>query len=240
MKNQIVASIAAVPFALAGLFSGAGAANAVEGSFQLSGTQILEIDFKQDPFELNQTPGLTTTAKLSQNSLTFSPDIAAVALASQTGSFKKFEIAQIQNIITFDPFVAENPFMDLGSGAASAVNGILNTTITDKKDVFNLNSASYHVKKGADDLIEVGVMLYGEFDIDGETTAAKGLLTLQYAEQGATVDSVTDLINSVDGLEGLALSGAVFTVESTPEPTTLFGLGVVATGLVASRRKKNS
>ena len=228
MKNQIVASIAAIPFALAGLFSGAGAANAVEGSFQLSGTQILEIDFKQDPFELNQTPGLTTTAKLSQNSLTFSPDIAAVALASQTGSFKKFEIAQIQNIITFDPFVA------------SAVNGILNTTITDKKDVFNLNSASYHVKKGASDLIEVGVMLYGEFDIDGETTAAKGLLTLQYAEKGATVDSVTDLINSVDGLEGLALSGAVFTVESTPEPTALFGLGVVATGLVASRRKKNS
>ncbi|MGK7922467.1 MAG: PEP-CTERM sorting domain-containing protein [Trichodesmium sp.] len=235
MKNQIVASIAALPFALGAAFAGTGAANALEGSFQLSGTQILEIEL--DPF--NQTSGPLTTATLSNNSLSFSPDIAAVGLTSK-GDFSPFNIAQIQNIITFNPFVAENPFLDLGSGAATSVNGNLNSTITDGQNVFNLENAEYHVKTGADNLVEIGVMLYGEFDVNGETTAGQGLLTLQVAQQGATVDSVTNEINSADGLSDLALSGAVFTVASTPEPTVLFGLGVVATGLVASRRKKNA
>ncbi|MEB3341949.1 PEP-CTERM sorting domain-containing protein [Okeania sp.] len=227
MKNQIVASILAVPFALGAVF--AGAANAFEGSAQLNGTPLFELDWS--------TEG-NTTATLSSNSLTFTPDVAGVSLTSQTGDFLGFDIAQIQDVITFDPFEAENPFLDFGSVIPEGLSPT-NSTINDGENVFILTDLDYDVRQVATNLVGIDIILYGDFNIGGEVTSGQGLFTLQYAQNGATVDSVNAQINSDTGLEGLALSGAVFTT-SVPEPTALFGIGVFATGLVASRRQKKS
>ena len=221
MKNQIVASILALPVALGAVF--AGAAHAVEGGFQLSGTPLFELDW---------TTAGNTTATLSSNSLTFTPELAGISLASQTGDFVGFNIAQIKDVAAFDPFDADNPFLDFGSGAPLAIN----STITDNENIFILQELDYTVEQSGDNLVAIDIRLGGEFNFGGEVTAGEGILTLQSI---GTVASVNQQINSETGLEGLALSGAVFTA-AVPEPTTLFGLGVVATGLVASRRQKNS
>ena len=132
MKNQIVASILAVPFALGTVFAGAG--HALEGGFQLNGTKLFEWNFS--------SPG-NTTAKLSSNSLTFTPETAAISLTSQTGDFVDFDMAQIQDVTTFDPFVAENPFLDFGSGLPL----ITNSSISDGENIFTLNRLDYSIRQ---------------------------------------------------------------------------------------------
>ena len=232
MKNKVLASLAAIPFALGTVF--AGAATALEGAFQLNAGQLF------DPLNGFSTPG-STSATFSSNGLTFAPgfssnpdDISTISIVSGTGDFAGFNMAQIGDI-QFNPPIYTDPFLDFGSGLPFTTN----QSIQDNQNVFRLNSTDFTVKQSAENLVAIDVALYGEFDIGGEVTAGQGLLTLQYAADGATIDMVEELINTEEGLTGLALSGALFTA-STPEPTVLFGLGVAATGLVATRRKKAS
>lgn len=62
-------------------------------------------------------------------------------------------------------------------------------------------------------------------DIDVDTAQVTGLLSLAFA-QGGEVSFETTLVSQSD------------TLASVPEPTTIFGLGVVGIGLTATRRKR--
>ena len=227
MKNQIVASIAALPFALAGVFTGA--ANAASfGEFQLGGgtlipfTEVTDVSLKQEGIDLN-----------------FDPEpITPIGIVNQTGIFTGFDTAQIQDIISFGPpVVVDNPFIDFGQGSiAPGITTLPNESITNGEDVFNLKRADYQLSQSGEN-VAVDIFLYGDFVINGETYKGAGNLTFQ--ENNTTVAAVEQILADGGSIEDMTFSGALFTA-STPEPATLFGLGVVATGLVASRRKKSS
>ena len=227
MKNQIVASIAALPFALAGVFTGA--ANAASfGEFQLGGGTLI-------PFTE------VTDVSLNRNGidLDFDPEpITPIGIVNQTGIFTGFDTAQIQDIISFGPpVVVDNPFIDFGQGSiAPGITTLPNESITNGEDVFNLKRADYQLSQSGEN-VAVDIFLYGDFVINGETYKGAGNLTFQ--ENNTTVAAVEQILADGGSIEDMTFSGALFTA-STPEPATLFGLGVVATGLVASRRKKSS
>ncbi len=228
MKNQIVASIAALPFALTGLF--AGAANAATfGEFQLNGgvltpfTEATDVSLKREGIDLN-----------------FDPEpVTPIGIVNATGMFTGFDTGNIQDIISFGPPVeVENPFIDFGNSTSGApgVTTLPNESITDGEQVFNLKRADYQLSQSGAN-VAVDIFLYGDFVINGETFKGAGNLTFQ--ENNTTVAAVEQILAAGGSIDDMTFSGAAFTA-STPEPTALFGLGVVATGLVASRRKKSS
>ena len=248
MKNQIVASIAALPFALGAVFAGAGVANASDddfyGEFQLNGGILI-------PFN----PADTTDVSLSESgiNLDFDPEpITPIGIVNNTGIFTGFDTAQIQDIISFSPNLqVENPFIDFGTtdSIAPGITTSSNDSITDGENVFILEAADYQLtQSGAN--IAIDVSLFGDFVIDGETYEGAGNLTFQY--NNITVAEAEEILSNGGSLDDMAFSGALFSAEDivggvspesplpVPEPTVLFGLGVVAAGLVTSRRKKNS
>ena len=205
MKNQIVASIAALPFALGAAFAGAGAAEAAAlvGEFQFSGLGV---------------------SQLSEDELNFNPNPTPLFIAEDTaiGSFTEFVGFEtlINGAVTFNPFSAPNPFIDFGGGNEFML-----------KDSF-INNV---MQSGSN--VSIDVALYGTFvSDDGDFSKGAGNITLQL--NNTTAAAVQTALDNGDTLSA-QFSGAAFTA-TVPEPTTLFGLGVVATGLVASRRKKNS
>ncbi len=217
MKNQIVASIAAIPFAVGTVFAGTGAANAagLYGSFNMDG-------------------GNSTEVELSENTFSFDPNPGQVEIFDTTGSFNQFDgqMGTIQGPIdltkidsdTYQISAVTNPFLDFGGG-----------------NLFSLDTGSTLDIVGFGSNVTFALNLEGTFtDANGIETVGSGILSIQ-----KTRTSVQDITNILDGnseTETFSFSGDMIgeMTVSTPEPTTLFGLGVVATGLVASRRKKNS
>ncbi|NEO53817.1 MAG: PEP-CTERM sorting domain-containing protein [Okeania sp. SIO3B5] len=229
MKNQIVASIAALPFALGTAFAGAGVANAaaLTGEFHIaSGVSI---------------PGGISNIFLTQDSLTFQPIPTPVLVDPDPvngGSFNGFNSALISEIISFSGNNVNNPFLDLGNSPTGPgiVMGAPDPSLTDGLNVFNLTEASYNLSQtGAN--VSVDVALWGYFEsANGHTSKGAGSLTFQIIND--TVASVESQLASGETIGDITFSGGLFA--STPEPTVLFGLGVVTAGLVASRRQKNS
>jgi len=229
MKNKIVASIAAVPFAVSGIF--ASTANAASFSqFQLGGGVLI--------------PGGVSNVSLNENGidLNFDPEpVTPIGITSETGIFQGFDTGNIQDIISFGPPIdVENPFIDFGNSnfdpALPGVTTLPNYSITDGEDVFNLSDASYQISQSGAN-VSIDVALYGEFIIGGQTYNGAGNLTFQ--TNSTTVADVEAILASGGSIDDMTFSGALFSA-STPEPATLFGLGIVATGLVASRRKNNA
>ncbi|MGK7922112.1 MAG: PEP-CTERM sorting domain-containing protein [Trichodesmium sp.] len=101
MKNQIIASIAAIPFALGTLFAGTGSADAAAliGEFQFAGLGVAE--FTEDELNFNPNP----------SSLFLSP-IAA------TGSFQELANTPttIEGPVEFDTLLQPNEFINFGDG----------------------------------------------------------------------------------------------------------------------------
>lgn len=102
MKNQIIASIAAIPFALGTLFAGTTAANAAAliGEFQFAGMGV---------------------AEFTQDELNFNPNPSSLFLSSftTTGSFEQFAgiSTTIHGPIQFDTLLEpNNTFIDFGGG----------------------------------------------------------------------------------------------------------------------------
>ncbi|MEB3882625.1 PEP-CTERM sorting domain-containing protein [Lyngbya sp. CCY1209] len=238
MKTQIFASIAALPFALAGVLSGAGAANAAGfGEFQIGGGFLL--------------PGGMSTVTLSDEGLDFNPEpITPIGITSATGIFEGFDTASIEDFTAQDfttllsPVQVEggNSFIDFGNSDLGwgGLSTLANASIQDGVDTFELYQASYRLSESNPQygLVSINVDLFGDFNIGGQTYKGAGNLTFQ--KVGTTVAEVEALLASGDLIEGMTFSGAAFTT-SVPEPATVFGLGAVAVGLVASRRSpKNS
>ncbi|MGD1805813.1 PEP-CTERM sorting domain-containing protein [Dapis sp. BLCC M126] len=213
MKNQIVASIAAIPFAVGTMFAGTGAAEAaalsgnitINGNGDISGVGggVTKVDF----IDVDDIMATGDFAK-------FDPDFTATPVNSviPVDSPNYINIQDLYLTPTgfnpsVDPLVS---FIDFGE-----------RTLQPGGEVGNLTFDLYEPE-------EENILIVGEFvasfkadgvwKFNGETIAEGGV-------------SMTDA-----GVGSYTISLTV----ATPEPTTLFGLGVVATGLVASRRKKSS
>ncbi|NET17176.1 MAG: PEP-CTERM sorting domain-containing protein [Okeania sp. SIO1H6] len=231
MKNQIIASIAAVPFA----FATATTANAAAliGEFQFGSGQTLPDSQISNIF-------------LTKDSLSFTPTHTPVMVDADTngGTFSEFNTAYIKEIISFDNFVAEdhNSFLDFGTTAIAGTVGTLDgetlddSTLTDNLNVFNLTQASYTLNQSGTN-VAIDVELSGEFVSEtGEVTDGAGNLTFQIND--ATVAGIQAQLDEGETIGGVTFSGGLFSDrEKVPEPTALFGLGVVAAGLTVTRRQ---
>ncbi|GGA18381.1 PEP-CTERM sorting domain-containing protein [Okeania sp. KiyG1] len=231
MKNQIVASIAALPFALGTAFAGADVANAagLTGGFSIG--------------------SVMTTIELSEGQLTFDPNPGPVGLAVTTGSFLDFNSAAIKGPLTFNgdtgtPYTVTSfadPFLDFGNLTFPGIPFGDTTSIGDGINTFSLTKSTIDVMQMAGNPnVDILVSLYGTFeDADGNITQGKGDLTLQLAD--TNVAFVEGIFNGDNPGASATFSAAlVAEMETVPEPTVLFGLGVVTAGLVTSRRKKSS
>ncbi|MGD1701561.1 PEP-CTERM sorting domain-containing protein [Dapis sp. BLCC M229] len=233
MKNQIIASIAAVPFA----FATATTANAValNGQFHLS-SGLLDGD--------------ASNIFLSKDSLSFTPTPTPVIIDADTngGTFTNFNSAYISEIVSFGSTQTVNSFLDFGylqtdiNGTLTPTPGTVYTDSTDDSslrdgfNVFNLTQANYTLdQNGAN--VEIDVELWGEFVSEtGEVTDGAGNLTFQI--NNATVEDIQAQLDEGEKIGGLTFSGGLFSdTQKVPEPTTLFGLGIVAAGLTLLRRQ---
>ena len=199
MKNQIVASIAAVPFAV---FASAGVANAsaLTGTFSFDGSDN------------------GTTLNLSNTQLDFSED-AQIDIKLSTGSFTAFDDAYIYDLV--NPVSSDTLFMDFGAEDGQNL-------------LYATNLAEYQYRDLGFGVTGISIGFEGYFESStGNISKAAGGITLQALGSIADVEDAVANGNLEATFSGIA-------VASTPEPTVLFGLGVVATGLVASRRKKSS
>ncbi|GGA18387.1 PEP-CTERM sorting domain-containing protein [Okeania sp. KiyG1] len=232
MKNQIVASIAALPFALGTAFAGAGVANAagLTGGFSVG--------------------SVMTTIELSEGQLTFDPNPGPVGLAVTTGSFTNFNSAAIKGPLEFNgntgtPYTVTSfadPFFDFGNLDFPGVDAGGGTgSIEDGINTFSLTKSTIDVMQMAGNPnVDILVSLHGFFeDENGHKTHGKGDLTLQLAD--TSVAEVESIFNGTNDAASATFSAAlVAEMKPVPEPTVLFGLGVVTAGLVTSRRKKSS
>ncbi len=204
MKNQIIASITAIPFAFAGVFANANLANAaaLTGSFHFDGAD--------DP---------ATTVNFSKDMLDFKPEgNSQVDLKLQKESFEDFDSAYIFDV-NFNS-VDSQLFMDFGD--------------KDGKNLLFLTQLSDYEYDYDGFTTGVTVEFQGFFEsVTGKTSDAKGRLTFQALGEVTKSD-----INKSKSFEASFSSVTVATeTERVPEPTTLFGLGVVAAGLTVSRRQ---
>lgn len=233
LLNLGLAAVAALPMAVAGVFTSAGSAQAaaLSGEFQFQGGFSF--------------PGGTSLISLSSNSLTFTPQpITPIGLSSSTGGFAGFNTANIGNIISFSSSVADNPFIDFGNLTypGAILPGDNTSSITDGVNTFSLTSANYGLKQSGAN-IAIDVALYGFFtSATGDISQGSGNLTFQINNRNLA-DVQTDLDDGIS-FRDLSFSGGAFTtvppttMQTIPEPATLLGLGLVGVGLAMSRRRK--
>ena len=220
MKNQIVASIAALPFALGAVFAGAAEAAGLTGRIAFN--------------------GFFTNITLSEGELSFNPNPGDLIASVTTGSFTQFNAATIQGPLTFDgsgdsPFEVTsvtNPFLDLGTFG--------NPDTSDGINTFALHSGSTVTVTDTTGGAEIMLDLNGWFtDEFGEQTKGIGNITFQMAGVDAEyIEGIFD--GSIDPIETTFSGEVIAEMKPVPEPTVLFGLGVVTAGLVTSRRQKKS
>ncbi len=204
MKNQIVASIAAIPFALGTVFAGTGAANAA----------ALTGQFSFDGSDSNNTTLILSNEELDFNS---DPDGAKIDLKLQTESFTAFNEAYIYDLL--NPVSSATKFMDFG---AQDGDNLLYATSLGEYQYSDLGSGVTGINIGFE----------GYFESDtGEISQAIGGITLQAI---GSIEEVKEAV--VDGNLEATFSGLSVSAKKVPEPTALFGLGIVAAGLSVTRR----
>ncbi|MEH2005054.1 PEP-CTERM sorting domain-containing protein [Nostoc sp.] len=209
LLNATLAITAALPLAAAGLFTSVGSAQAAALVGDLSFTG-------------------NGTASLLENSLTFNlPNTFTISSDPlvTNGSFAAFTQGRIGNILSFSPTSATNPFLDLGTSAA---------TIADNLNTFAVTSATYSLTQATPNLVSINVITDGFFKSTlGDVSQGQGIFTLQAK---GTIDSI-----KTDWAKGTAANATYSSLYFTtvPEPATVLGLGLFAAGLVISRRRKS-
>ncbi|MBE8991388.1 PEP-CTERM sorting domain-containing protein [Nostoc sp. LEGE 12450] len=238
LLNATLAATAALPLAVAGLFTSVGSAQAaaLKGEFSFNGG-------------ITANPFASSLVTLKKDSLTFTPDSiiadsngvksTPVAIAAQTGSFLGFNSASIRDIISFASDTVQNPFLDLGNLTLPGIvlNGENTTSLADGSNIFTLTSSDYKITQtGAN--ITIAVDLWGYFtSATGEIT--KGAGSLSFQRNDTTVAQANAILDTTGGsLANLTFSGSTFTT-SVPEPAALLGLGTVGAVMVMSRRRKS-
>ncbi|MEJ6483989.1 PEP-CTERM sorting domain-containing protein [Nostoc punctiforme UO1] len=238
LLNATLAATAALPLAVAGLFTSAGSAQAaaLTGEFSFNGG-------------LTQNPFASSLVTLKKDSLTFTPDSiiadsngvksTPVGIAAQTGSFLGFNSASIRDIISFASDTVQNPFLDLGNLTLPGIvlTGENTASLADGSNIFTLTSSDYKITQtGAN--ITIAVDLLGYFtSATGEIT--KGAGSLSFQRNDTTVAQANAILDTTGGsLANLTFSGSTFTT-SVPEPAALLGLGAVGAVMVMSRRRKS-
>lgn len=207
-----VAALAAVPVAVAGVFTSAGSAQAVSltGNFNLFGN---------------------TAATLTLDTLTVdAPNTFNILLP--TDQFAGFTSGIIGSIFDFDPDtnpnpVASTPYLTLLGGAYSGSEYFAETAI-------------YTVDPGAlAGTVAIKVETTGTFQnaVSGRLSRGQGIITLQAIGDVASVKNTLDLGGNVRATYSGLYFGAVRA--TTPEPTTILGLAFVGAGIAASRRRKS-
>ena len=201
MKNQIVASIAAIPFAF--LSATTADAAALTGFFSFDGS------------DSNETTLILSNEQLDFNS---EDDSAKIDLKLKTDSFTAFDDAHIYDLL--NPVSSSTVFMDFGTEDG---NNLLYATSLGE---YQYSDLGFGVTG-----INIGFEGYFESET-GEISQAVGGITLQTLGSIAQVQA--DVAN---GNLQATFSGIAVATKSTPEPTALFGLGVVAAGLTVTRRQ---
>ncbi|MDY7005877.1 MAG: PEP-CTERM sorting domain-containing protein [Cyanobacteriota bacterium] len=235
MKNQIVASIAALPFALGAVFAGTGAANA----------QVIQLD------------------DMDANGGTISYDGTGGALIGKnigidliTGIGTKFN--NEENPLTcIDCFLNFETGLNMGEEPyAFAAGGFITVTgtvkdLNDDNDILIADgtflSGKFTEKTfgSAVDLGLMGIATFSSIGVDTKDAAIGeyfGIDTTEY-HFGQTSIAIGEVnVEANGGFTGTVTNADLDNIPvdvDVPEPTVLFGLGVVAAGIV-SRRRKNS
>ncbi len=222
MKNQIVASIAAIPFAVGALFAGATNAQALP-----TGSLVFQ-DGTSDFFS-DVTPGSGDMFDVTFNLG------SKVFVSTATGDF-------------VPPFVGAFTTEELLTSTANfeyvSADGNMFTYKLTNDLVFDFDNGD---NNGNESIVTwlAGTEFEGMYTQEGNSLEFSLAPNQQMAVVTGIGEDVTVIANALQFSDTEAVEGGGFTAQvdvtrSTPEPATLFGLGVVATGLVASRRKKSS
>lgn len=212
MNNKFVASIAAIPFAVAGVFAGAGAANAValSGDITINGNLTRTTSGGVTTLDFTDIDDIEASGDFSNFTFDFTttgPNAILPVAAPNFIDIKTLKLTPTGFSPSVDPLVS---FLDFGQRKLMPGGevGFLTFDLNEPSSVFiSPNTVAFDAS--------------GVWQFNGQTIG-KGGVTMSQA----------------GGSRSYTIS--LETVESVPEPTTLFGLGVVTAGLVASRRKKSS
>lgn len=209
MKNQIVASILSVPFALGAVFAGTGVANAASltGSVVIEGSVTSSESGGVTTFDFTSIEDIDTTGDFANFEFDFTGTGGALPIASP--NFIDIEDLELTPTGFSSPGDLVS-FLDFGERTLDGEVGNLTFDLSNPDAVDFLNQGPLEI---------ASFTTSGVWQFNGETLADTGVTTLTVNEDGSYIIGVAT---------------------SVPEPTALFGLGVVATGLVASRRKKNA
>lgn len=210
MNNKFVASIAAIPFAVAGVFGGAGAANAaaLSGDITINGNLTRTTSGGVTTLDFTDIDDIEASGDFSNFTFDFTttgPNAILPVAAPNFIDIKTLSLTPTGFSPSVDPLVS---FLDFGERTLGTETGFLTFDLNEPSSVFiSANTVAFDAS--------------GVWQFKGQTIATGGVTMSQ-----------------AGGSRSYTIS--LETVESVPEPTTLFGLGVVTAGLVASRRKKSS
>ncbi|NEQ71619.1 MAG: PEP-CTERM sorting domain-containing protein [Okeania sp. SIO2C9] len=223
MKNQIVASIAAIPF----LIAGANAANAA----------VIQFDDET-------ISGGTISYDGEGGSLVGTDFLLDMVMGIDTNANDGAELVCDSCVLNFETGanISEDGFYTFGSGGSVSITGTVRDDLGEIIADGELVSGSFtgDISVGANDFSAAFLGL-GVNEVNSDLSSFFGIETTDFIF-AQTVIAMEDVEVENNG----GFSGVVTNVDfdskaqKVPEPTVLFGLGVVVAGLTVSRRQKIS
>lgn len=220
-KSQLLGAAAVLPVVAAGLLGSAGSAEAAVLTGQATYSGISTGTFSP-----------VTSILASDGSIEFS-DPNLVGLAGQTGTFVGLGAATIYDVSPipgdFDPALL---FLDFAADMAG---------LTDGNNIFKATKVSdYVIASDGGSGSSISLAFHGYFQGDDETEKSNGYVNLNFTSMMSVADATNILINgqTVQGLNSIETTFSGMAVASTPEPTAMIGLGLVAAGMTVARRRK--